>query len=393
MAIKTFTCFGDSLTEGTAFQPGAYYGGSGQWVETIAEWMNILGNWGPLISSGMIPTYQAYWAKTGTFTALTTSNAWDKMPYSAGFTSNGQANTWTFTYSNRLRTPVGFAIYWTDWASGGDWQYRVDGGSWVNMGQTRAGDNKLAKFYVSGAVTSTIDFRGYNGSSDVGMLINGVEIYYLAPTTTTGFIVHNLGHNGDVLHGLTVTGSADQMAIVDDVKLGTGSPNSPYPTEGCIVMHLNDVRIYNDTTQWANDMTAFYNRCSPKGTVGFHSPWECSYIFYPSADQAAYRTQTSTTASSLGAKYLNHNIFWSRVNIITPTDSLNFGITGDGTHPTQSGQAIVAYWVWWWLLNNFFNIVPARSTYTTKAAPASMPVYKASKTAQQIKAFMPLGAR
>src|SRR5207253_2655643 len=156
--------------------------------------------------------------------------------------------------------------------SGGSWQYRIDGGAWTNHGQTLHNNNKIIKFYISGAA-STVDFRAFDGSGSVGCFPASVEWYWLAPTTTQGFVWHNLGSTTQRMNYLAAATSGDRMAVLDAVTLGTGSPLNNRPNVGTLAMFINDINIGNTTT-WNTDLTTFYNRVSPYGPVGLMSPWE-----------------------------------------------------------------------------------------------------------------------
>ncbi len=280
--IKQIVFIGDSLTVGFQLLGVSIgQGGKGGWVELAAELLNDAPTVGPLLGTGIRPVSGGWvslteWSFAGSWTAVTNSNAFDKMPYNSIKYANGATNIATFTVSTHWRPAVGFCIYYIDYASGGNWQYRINGGSWTNMGQTILNDDKLAKFYVASAVSpgQTIDIRGFDGTADCGVLPAGIELFYSDPRVATqGLIVHNLAVGGTFMSQLFPSAPADPLAFFDSVKLGTGSPITNSPNSGTFIMHINDV-VFNNVGQWATNHTSFYNRVSPLGPVGFISPWE-----------------------------------------------------------------------------------------------------------------------
>lgn len=402
MAISQISLVGDSLTVGTGPVGTAYsiaQGGSGCWAELVAERLSNISGIGPLVSSGIRGVWlndlaaadDNEWSRSGSWTAVTSIDLFDKVTYGEGMYANGISNTVTYTRPSTYRsTVIGFAVYWVDYSSGGNWQYSIDSGTWTNMNQTITNNNGLKKFYVSTAVTSTIDFRAYNGSVGVGCLIVGIELFYHDPATVTngGLIVHNLGTNGTRLNNLAASTSGDRLAFFDSVTLGTGSPITNSPNIGVIMMHINDVTLANTTT-WANDLTTLYNRVSPLGPVGFISPWECNTAVYNQTQQTNYRTQTKTTAASLGAYVYDLYDAWSANGWTGNTAAQTVGLLIDNLHESQSGHLDIATRIYWFIRTQFLGLgtVPTAYPVTSKQADVT---YTGSKPAVAYAASLPV---
>lgn len=355
MAIHTLVVFGDSLAKGSAGGFDFAGGGTGSWVEQVQERLANLQTLGPVISSGCRAVYTAQWAQVGTWTRALPSDAFQKCPYNQSYYANGVSNTTTFTLPPQWGRPVvGFALYWTDYPGGGNWQYRVDGGTWTNMGQTLVHDNSLNKFYVPTPVASTVDIRGYDGTADCGTLPVGLEVFYTDPHAVDiqGIIVHNYGAGGNILQNLAFAQTGDGMAVLDNIKLGTGSPTSSSPTLGTLMLHINDT-VLSNLSNWVISLTNLYNRASPLGPVGFISPWECGS---GGATQTNFRAQTKTTAAgfSPAAYVLDFYDEWAERGWTGGPAQLSAGLTLEGTHPTQYGYDLIGERVLGWLRHTVF---------------------------------------
>ncbi len=350
--IETLTLFGDSLTAGQALQCDTYahtvalsgQDSEGAWPELLSAHLENIGVFGPLISSGLRTTGVQDWTFVGTWTAAVSADVWSKTPYRQTRKAVDPFSVATYTRSPKNRRSLGFALYWVDTPDGGNWQYRIDGGAWLNMGQTRLGDNKLCKFYVPTPIVNTLDVRGWDGTANCPVYLSGLELYWKPPTTANGFIVHNVGHGGDTLGALCGgfgTEPGDQFALIHDVRLGIGQPNSPYPTLGCTVGHIND-SAFHALTQWNLNIGKFYTAVSPYAPVAYWSPHEVGTAAEPSPFwQKQFRDGMKTTAAGLGCQVLDifdqrfaRGIVDSAANIVAglniPDDS--------GTHQTQKGH-------------------------------------------------------
>jgi lysophospholipase L1-like esterase len=335
--IKQLFFFGDSLTEGSQLAvPSSnriYDGGAGGWWELIAERFANIPEIGPLISTGIRPVSEglvssSQWSYSGSWTGITGSTNYDKWTYGELQYANGISNVATYTTSIYWREPVGYTIYYLDYDAGGNWQYRIDGGAWINMAQTLAHDNTLAKFYIAspgGSNPHTIDIRGYDGTADCGVMPCGLEVFFVDPTqpNLNGLIIHNVAVGGHLLAQMFANAPGDRFAVLDSVKLGTNAISNT-PNMGCIVMHINDASVFQNVTNWGTHLSGFYNRCAPLGPVGFISPWEVGSDSNVNHWQQQYRAKTKLVASDNGANVLDLFDAWT---------ALGFG---DGTVGTQT---------------------------------------------------------
>ncbi|HSX22672.1 MAG TPA: hypothetical protein VLE97_07880 [Gaiellaceae bacterium] len=302
MTIRKLLFTGDSTTLGNTGGFRFSQGGRGSWVELVKTRLaNVLGV-GPLITDGVhtialgfnAAGWATEWSLPASLTSVLSTDAYDKFPYTAGRRANGASKIWTWTKPAWMPALVGFALYYVD--IGGNWQYRVDGGTWLNHNQA-SHTNQIVVFYVNTPITSTLEIRASSdASTGVDTFPFGIEPYYLAPSTTDGLIVHNIAVNGSQLHELCATTSGDRLAFLDSVVAGTGSPILPTPNAGSIVMHVNDVTL-NNTTTWATDLTTFRNRAAPLGPVGFINIYEASPGFYVGQRLENYRDQMATSAA------------------------------------------------------------------------------------------------
>lgn len=375
MTIAQFAVFGDSNPQGTgpAGQSASIaQGGAGCWAELAFERLSTIRGLGPLVSSGLrgvwlagVPGGDTEWSFTtggNAWSDTASTDAWDRL-FGKGVYANGINKVATATLPTTYRSAVGFAIYFMDYTGGGNWQYRINGGTWTNMGQTLAHDNLLAKFYVPSSLVagSTVEVRCYDGSADCGCALGGIEWFYLDPTTTTqGFIGHNCGVNAMKLNTLVAATSGDRMAFVDSVKIDAvhgGGAITNRPNVGAVVDCINDNQLANLTT-WNNDLTTFNTRMAPLGKVGFISTWEISTAVYTAVSQANYRAQTKTTAAALGVPVKDlfddySSLGWTTNALLAGTGILN----ADAIHASQAGHLDLADRVYWWVRTQLLTTI------------------------------------
>lgn len=390
---------GDSLTEGVQglFSQGA--GGRGCWADFVTELLAAIAGVGPLISSGFRGCHLgdtvlgniAEWTIPATTTAIVSTDAFDVYPAGVGRWANGATKIWTWTKPARYRSIVGFALYWINKTSGGNWQYRIDGGTWTNMGQTLGGAtaNKMCKFYISTPITTTLDIRASSdATTGVDCAPAGIEAFYLPPTTSQGLIVHDIAVNASELHDWVLTTSGDRLAFFDSVQAGSGSPISNTPNAGVSVMHINDT-VRNNTTVWNTDLTTFNTRVSPLGPVGFVNPYECATANYPQAQQTSYRAQTKTSAASLGAKV--HDLYDDWVtNGWTGNSAANTaGLLLDLTHPSQAGHIDIGPRMYWFIRNQILALGAVPTSYPV-AAKSATTAFTGAKTSVAFGAGAPI---
>lgn len=402
MTIQQLALVGDSLTIGDAFNHNIAAGGKGCWAELVAEMLADIPSVGPLLSSGARFVAQGIvdsveWSFAGSWTTVLSTDAFCKTPYRKGQYANGASNIATATLSLHWRPAVGFAIYWIDYTSGGNWSYSTDGGNtWTAMGQALANDNKLCKFYVSTPVRpgATVQIRAANAAgTGVGCLPAAIEWFY--STATSGLIVHNVAVGGTALHTLATADSGDQMAFLDSVKLGTGSPITNQPNAGCIVMHINDVAAVNNASTWNTDLGTFYSRASALGAVGILSPWECNGV---AADQATYRAQTKTAVApagtAFGAKSLDIYDAWTARGYGIGVGTQNAALVAaayleDLTHPTQIAHLDLANRLYWFVRNQILALGAVPTAYPV-GAKAAATTYTGGRAAVAYAAGAPI---
>lgn len=369
MAVTQIAFVGDSLTQGTGNSEAISTGGSGSWFELVADRLSLTPA-GPLLSSGFRSVALSINTSEWAFNTITgnTASGWkavastdlfDRLPYGYGwYSSAGSSVTATYTIPAAYDRPVvGFACYWVDYSGGGNWQYRVDGGTWTNMGQTRTSNAGLKKFYVSGTVTSTVDFRPHDGTTNAGCFPAGVEMFYYAPSTTTGLIVHDVGVSGETLHHLVASGtSGDRMAWFDSVTLGTGSPIANTPTY-TILMHINDAGTANspNVTTWAADLSTFNTRAAAVSIVGYMNPWEADTATYTAVNQSNYRAQTKTSAAGFSpvSQVLDFFDAWTPRGWTNNAALVADGVLFDAVHESAYGHGEITPLVYWFVRRNF----------------------------------------
>ena len=382
MTIRQLAFAGDSLTQGTEGGFSIAQGGRGSWADLVAERLANISELGPLLSSGMrgvwlgiIAGGSTEWAYTGAWTGVQSTDAFDKAPYGYSQLSpipitqyaSGSTNVATATLPTSFRPAVGFAIYWIDYTSGGNWSYSVDGGTtWINMGQTLANDNKLCKLYVATAITpgSTVKIRAANSAATAqGCLPVGIEWFY--STATNGLIVHNLGVNGTQVHYLTAATSGDRMAWFDSVVVGAGAITNQCSFYTC--MHINDV-LLNNTTNYTTDLGTFNTRLSGLGSILYINPYEVLPGTYNTTNQASYRAQLLTSATGFTPAQPTLDIY-SRYSNTGWTGNAATNAAGllnaDLLHESQLGHYYIADYVYW-QIRNLLGIGNVPSTYPVK---------------------------
>jgi len=402
MAITQIAFIGDSTTQGTVDNASISQGGPGCWVEQITDRLASNPTIGPVLGSGVRSVHleanaDSEWLRTGAgWTQTTSSNAYDKWITGRAFYSTTSTDLQTWTLPTQWRTPVGFAIYWIDFPSAGNWQYSVNGGStWANMGQPIGHDNGLKKFYISQSISSTVQFRPSDGSSSVGMLITGIELYWQDPRTATqGLIVHNLGSGAQRLGRdfICTAGTAgDRMAFFDAVTLGTNAiSNQPSLV---VSMWLNDI-VENNTTNWASYLTTVHNRMSTFAKMAFVNVYEASGTVDYTVEQS-YRNQLKTTANALVDKYFDIYDAWASNGWGGAlgdqfTKATAAGLLYDTLHEAPIGHTDISNRLYWWLITSVLTGISSshqsypiaakslatsyKSSYPTAATSASLPV-------------------
>lgn len=339
---------GDSLGAGV-FGVQTAAGGRGSWVELLfAAIANLLGK--PLVGPGVRfhlleligGGVTTEWTHTGTWT-LIGAVPWASVPYGIAYTpSAGATLLWT---KPRYWPPVvSLCIWYLDYPGGGNWQYRIDGGTWTNMNQTLFHDanGKMCKFYLNVSVNSTVEFRANDGTSNVGMSGIGVDPFWYDPKVTDGVMYQNVSIAGQKLHN-TVTpaaAGADPLQFFDGVRYGSGSPPAHEPNSGTYMIHINDDTLNaSPTVFWDPDLRTLNTRVSTLGPVTFITPYEVNSANVAFATQTAYRAQTKTTAAAVGAHVVDFYDIFSALGIVGNIAAFNAGfLAPDKLHASQRGH-------------------------------------------------------
>ncbi len=401
MTIRQYVCMTDSLTLGiendTDVLPSVAQGGLGNWAELVAERLANIAGIGPLLSSGFrgshIHGLTEWIDETGGAWTAIQSGAEDKAPGPSYYSPGSSVAIYKYRVPSHYRRNVGFDLYYID--RGGNWSYRVDGGSWINMGQTSPTDSKtVKKFYVALAAASTVEVRAANAAgTSQALQIAGIGLWYVNPVTATqGLIMHNLSVGGQALHTrMSTTGGRDKMAIVDSVTLGTGSPITNTPNAGVFQWDVNDIDQIGNVATWDTDLRALNTRVSGLGPVGFINGYEMPTVLRPAADQLAYRNQTKTTAAAISVPvYDLYDYFASKgITGIAGMRAYSLLIPADG-HQSQVGHLAMAEVLYWWFRTQFFNIGNIPSAYVATAKRAAV-AYTAKQAAVAYAASAPIG--
>lgn len=407
MTVSTIVSFGDSLTEADENSVNAAIseGGTGGWPELCSEMLGNLAGIGPKISEGARGEWinaaavgAPEWTQAGSWTAVTSSDAWDKLPYGQGeYSAAGITAMKTWTKPRRWRTTLhGVAVYFVDYANGDVWSYSTDGGTtWTNCPAVSK-DNRLAKFYVTGNIASFM-YRAANAAGTAkGCFPAFIEPFYLAPSTATGVIWHNLAVNGALLHTTVAATSGDRLAFLDSVHALDGTVISNQPNVGILMMHGRDV-ILNNTGTWNTDMGTLCTRAQPLTTVLFMNHFELAKFpdetnsitpGFPWDVQTSYRDQLKTTAAAKSPvvqvfdqydRYSKMGFGIASGTTVTITNSQNVALRAQGIlnpldngHQLAAGHKDQATAVYWFLRNNLFSVGNAPSSYVATAKQAAV---------------------
>ena len=346
-AVLNVVCIGDSITEGTHGGCDYAHGGSGSWVERLATAMSRA--IGPTVGYGFRGLWLGLdansdheWSAVGTWTRTLPSQVYDVCPFGDGFRSSGGAGavlTWTKPAGV---TVSGFDLYWFNMAGAGNWQYSVDSGAWIKMGQPLAlHDNKLHKFYVPLPVRANVRIRAYNGAAACVAPIGGIGVYSQDPRSSTGVVVHNLGRDENFLGTFVRAGAGDPMAWLDKVVANPAAPISQ--TSLVIMMFSNDV-IFGSPATWQANLLNLVNRVRPYADVLLMSPFEQGGR--DPVMQATFRATTESVAATQQCGHLDLYDAWSAAGDTGYAAANADGLMLDGLHPSQLGHNDIAARVW-----------------------------------------------
>lgn len=367
--VYNVACYGDSITEG-AFG-NVRDGGIGNWVEQWRGFFTNATSAPPIIGTGFRGMWKSFalaensdaagnstdeWtvSSAADWTHTTATASYNKCPHGELFEGGG-GSTKTATWHAHPTLPpiVGFAIHYVDGPSSGNWQYSIDGGAWTNMGQSNVQDGNLKKFAVMSSVTSTVSIRQFDGSGNATVYLCGIEAYFADPRTTNGTIFHNIGRFGYWLQVSTgaLNGGGDPFAWFDSVTLGSNAV-SHTPVLATLEF-VNDQVIINNTTTWTTDLGTFWTRVNANLSI----PWVLVNMWEmipgsgsSTTNQSNYRTASTTFASGKSSlflldmfNYMQSSTTYDMGGVGSQgTNLFAAGYSGDGTHPSATGNTIFA---------------------------------------------------
>lgn len=401
MTVRQFTFMGDSLTNGDADAASpTEFGGKGSWVQLLTTYLASIPSIGPLIGYGLklvAADLTKKWAQTGSWTATVSTDAFDKAPYGLGYYASGSSFVLKYTHPTQWQALVGFAVDWVDYAAGGAWSYRINGGAWTANGQTLQHDNHYCRFYVTAIINpgDTIEFRAADtGGTAAGCFIVGIHPFILAPSTADGLIIHNAGVGRETLHNLVASTSGDRLAFLDAVRLGTGSPIASTPNMGAIVEHVNDIHLINNTTTWATDLSTLQARVSPLCPFGIWTAWELDLTLDPAADQNAYRAQTKTSAAGFTPVSSVYDVFdaWNSKgfggsgaqNAKILAAGLILILAGNAVHESQLGHVDLAERLFGWVRQIYLADYDGVPEFMTSSSIPRAGTYAASSAVSDV---------
>lgn len=267
---------GDSITSGEVGGFDYENGGSGCWLQIVADRLGNHPGLGPLLGPGFRHLARPEFTAVGSWTRTVGTDIFDVAPAGQGFYSaGGSTTTRTWHLPAHWRPVVGFYLYWIDYAAGGNWQYQVDGGAWVNMGQAVNHDNGLHRFYVAASVTSTVAVRAYDGTAATGCCWAGFDPFFIDPRgAVQGVVVHDFGVSSDTLaHAV-----GGQMGATDFRTVGDRLAYMDLIRPDIVISGTwsNDIALsQSDATNWQQNLVTLFTRATAHGaTMGYMNVYE-----------------------------------------------------------------------------------------------------------------------
>jgi lysophospholipase L1-like esterase len=346
--IRHVVCVGDSITSGAVGGFNRASGGRGSWPEQLTT--AIANAIGPNVGYGYrglwlgVPGgFSPEWQASGSWTRTAATDPFDVCLFRAGYRSaGGPSTTLTWTRPTSAGPVAGFDLYWFNMAGAGNWQYKVDNGGWVNMGQPlTSADNKLHKFYVGQPVHNQVQIRAYNGSSACLAPIAGIGVYAVDPNSGSGVLVHNVGAGAEFLSNFVRSSSGDPLAWFDDV---VSSPSSLAMQPDLVIMMFSNDMVFNNTAQWKKNVEKVILRVHPYADVLLMSPYEQSA--YPVSVQTAYRSTTVSVTNAYRCALLDLYAAYAAAGSTGWAATNAAGLMLDGLHPSQLGHTDIAARVW-----------------------------------------------
>jgi hypothetical protein len=232
------------------------------WVEQLAVALDRAT--GPRPGNGFLGLWRRdEWKHAGRWKQPARADTFDVAPFRQAWYSSGHSVD-VLTWTKPAAMTVGaFEVYWFDKPDMGRWQYRVDEGPWTSVGEPlRSTDNVLHRAFVGERVHSRIQIRGHDGSKPCVAPIVGISVWTSATPGSTGTVVHNLGHQHQMLAAFCRPSAGDPLALLDDIR-----------PDLITVLFSNDVRLH-DAARFGDTLRSLVRRVAPYADVLLISPFE-----------------------------------------------------------------------------------------------------------------------
>jgi lysophospholipase L1-like esterase len=251
-------CIGDSITYAPSMPR---IGVDRNWVDQVAAALDETTGARP--GNGFHGLWRDEWRRAGAWTQPTTADAFDVGPFRQAAYSSGRT-TDQMTWTKPAAMTVGaFEIYAFSMPGVGRWQYRVDAEPWRNVSATSGNADKvLRRIFVDEPVHAHVDIRGHDGAKPCVAAIAGITSWTSATPDATGTVVHNLGHQHQMLAAFCRPSAGDPLALLDDIR-----------PDLITVLFSNDVRLQDPPT-FGETLRHVIRRVGPYADVLLISPFE-----------------------------------------------------------------------------------------------------------------------
>jgi hypothetical protein len=296
VGVRNVVCIGDSITLGTADLPLHSKGIREGWVDQIARAFDRVT--GPRPGDGYRGTWRVTeWSREGTWTRTQPADVFDVAPFGQGHYSAGlEIDTFTWTKPGALPVAA-FDLYWFHMPGIGNWQFRVDDGDWVNIGDAPSdADRRLLVRRVAQTVHERVEIRASDGRAPCVATIAGVGVYAIDPQPASGTIVHNLGFHQSQLDRFCRSSAGDPYALLDCLE-----------PAAVTVMFSNDV-LLRKPDRFEAQLRALVERAQRSADVLIMSPYEQRG---PRQVHDAAVTAGSTTLRSDDAEFVDSDAGWA----------------------------------------------------------------------------------
>jgi hypothetical protein len=251
-------CIGDSITYDRAMLAA---GIRRNWVDQLAAALDALA--GDRTGDGYRGLWRDEWKRRGAWTQAETTDEFDVAPFRHGYISSGNSVD-TATWRKPANVEVAsFDLYWFHARGIGAWQYRIDDGEWHTVPQRATpADNRLHRERVDRRVRTRIDIRAFDGAMPSVMSLAGIDVRRVTGDPPAGTVVHNLGHQHQLLTAFCRRSAGDPLALLDELR-----------PDLVVVLFSNDVKL-KDPPRFAADLETLIGRVSPYADVLLVAPFE-----------------------------------------------------------------------------------------------------------------------